>query len=251
MKTTVLNSHVKENTIVFLPGLFAGGWIWDRIINDFPEYKLVIFEDSIVEAVDAKKSFEQMANDMAGILKKLDLDRTALVGNSLGSLLAILICNQNQIKVKRVIISGCPGMNKNVNLGIGLPGIDGISIWLDKLADQLFYNKNDILSSDFAKDDLKSKLMKPFRDRFTFLKMVRIAKQLNSYSIKDTVKDFDVPSLGIWGDCDSVTPVEHWKDLPQQNKNFQLQVVEHCGHSPMIERPQEFSKALQTFMIAA
>lgn len=250
MKIRVLNENAHGGTIVFMSGLFAGGWIWNRILNDFPNNKLVVFEDSITEAVDAKKNFEEMADEIAEVLKKLDLENTVLVGNSLGSLLAVLICNKNHLSVKRVVISGCPGMNKNVNLGIGLPSIVGVSQWLDKLGDQLFYDKEAVLATDFIKEDLKSKLIQPFKNRFLFLKMVKIAKKLDEYSISHIMKSFDIPSLGVWGDKDSVTPVKHWEEVPNHNRNFKLHVVSNCGHSPMIERPAEFSGALQSFIAA-
>jgi pimeloyl-ACP methyl ester carboxylesterase len=54
--------------------------------------------------------------------------------------------------------------------------------------------------------------------------------------------------LIVWGKQDAIIPVEcaalYRRALPKAT----LEIIDHCGHSPAIERPQEFLSAVRRFI---
>ena len=60
--------------------------------------------------------------------------------------------------------------------------------------------------------------------------------------------DVTCPSLIIHGRQDVVVPVKHSEAAARLAPKAQLLVFEDCGHTPQIEQPQVFNKALAAFM---
>lgn len=57
-------------------------------------------------------------------------------------------------------------------------------------------------------------------------------------------RDFDPPVALIWGDKDTVTPLNQGQELAALLPNAQLIVLNDVGHIPHLEAPSEFSNAL-------
>ncbi|MEC3979483.1 alpha/beta fold hydrolase [Amycolatopsis sp. H20-H5] len=58
----------------------------------------------------------------------------------------------------------------------------------------------------------------------------------------------DLPVHVIVGDRDPIAPPTEGEVLAGRLGNASLQRIDHCGHSPMIERPDQFSHAVQEFL---
>jgi pimeloyl-ACP methyl ester carboxylesterase len=74
--------------------------------------------------------------------------------------------------------------------------------------------------------------------------------------VKPSVRDYWVaqapryqgPVLVIWGRQDAVLPVAAAADAREVLPQAQIQLIDDCGHLPMIERPDEFLGALLPFL---
>jgi pimeloyl-ACP methyl ester carboxylesterase len=56
------------------------------------------------------------------------------------------------------------------------------------------------------------------------------------------------PTLIVWGKQDAIIPVNCGELYQQALANATLQVIDRCGHSPALEKPQEFLTAVRTFL---
>ena len=56
------------------------------------------------------------------------------------------------------------------------------------------------------------------------------------------------PSLIIWGKQDAIVPAECADLYHQVLSNSTVKVIDNCGHSPQVEKPQEFQAAITGFM---
>jgi pimeloyl-ACP methyl ester carboxylesterase len=56
------------------------------------------------------------------------------------------------------------------------------------------------------------------------------------------------PTLIVWGKQDAIIPVNCGELYQQALANSTLQVIDRCGHSPALEKPQEFLTAAQAFL---
>jgi pimeloyl-ACP methyl ester carboxylesterase len=57
-----------------------------------------------------------------------------------------------------------------------------------------------------------------------------------------------VPTLIVWGREDAIIPVNCAELYHRALANSVLQVIDRCGHSPALEKPQEFLKAVMEFL---
>ena len=56
------------------------------------------------------------------------------------------------------------------------------------------------------------------------------------------------PVLVVWGRQDAVLPMTSAADAREVMPQAQIQLIDQCGHLPMIERPDEFLAALLPFL---
>jgi pimeloyl-ACP methyl ester carboxylesterase len=56
------------------------------------------------------------------------------------------------------------------------------------------------------------------------------------------------PSVPGWGKPDAVIPANCGEIYQHALANATLQVIDRCGHSPALEKPQEFLQAVREFL---
>jgi pimeloyl-ACP methyl ester carboxylesterase len=62
------------------------------------------------------------------------------------------------------------------------------------------------------------------------------------------LRNVPAPSLIVWGRQDAIVPVECGELFQQALPNATLKVIEHCGHTPANEKPQEFLHVVTEFL---
>jgi pimeloyl-ACP methyl ester carboxylesterase len=71
---------------------------------------------------------------------------------------------------------------------------------------------------------------------------------LHNLSLPHYLRKVPTPTLIVWGKQDAIIPVEcaqlYHKALPHAT----VKVIDNCGHSPAIEKPQEFLPAVRGFI---
>jgi pimeloyl-ACP methyl ester carboxylesterase len=56
------------------------------------------------------------------------------------------------------------------------------------------------------------------------------------------------PTLIVWGKHDAIIPLNCGELYQQALSNSTLHVIDRCGHSPAVEKPQEFLQVVQEFL---
>jgi pimeloyl-ACP methyl ester carboxylesterase len=71
---------------------------------------------------------------------------------------------------------------------------------------------------------------------------------LHNLSLPQYLKKVLTPTLIIWGKQDAIIPVECGEIFRQAIPNSDLKIIDHCGHSPALEKPQEFMSTVTEFL---
>ncbi len=233
-------------TVVFLPGLFAGGWIWDpawQALAEKTDYDLLRFSDSLLGLELKVTEVGTWRNWLKEFLDGLSIDRPILVGNSLGGLMVLDFAANFPDRIHAGVASGAPGASKMATIPL-----DQVqSGWLTKadahrLAAHLFYDPSKV--SEEAIDRTYKEVASLKRMR-ACIQSLRVAKD---YELAPMLPRIKCPLMMLWGDHDRVTPLDDWLPLLDKIPNCRLKVVEACGHSPMVEKPEEFSNILLEFL---
>ena len=70
----------------------------------------------------------------------------------------------------------------------------------------------------------------------------------DSPKLSDRLSKILVPTLFIWGDNDNMIPMQYLGDYRRVSQG-EIVVIKDCGHTPYVEKPVEFNKALLNFLV--
>lgn len=82
------------------------------------------------------------------------------------------------------------------------------------------------------------------------LAVLQAARQLLTADIRPNLSRIDAPTLLVWGEHDTVIPVEIGHQLQHQFRHANLVVVPSAGHNPMWDRPEDFNRVVLEFLEA-
>ena len=71
---------------------------------------------------------------------------------------------------------------------------------------------------------------------------------LHNPSLPHYLRKVSIPTLIVWGRQDAIIPLECGTMYEKSISNSNLKVIDNCGHSPAVERPQEFLDAVNDFL---
>jgi len=188
-------------------------------------------------------SVEVWRNWLRDTLESLNITRPILIGNSLGALIVVDYAAHFSDRVHAAVASGAPGMSNVPLVTFDQVQTKGLLRRADahRLARQLFYDPSRIPPEviDRTYEEVKS----PKRLR-ACLQMLKVAKE---YDISGLLPNLRCPLFLVWGDHDRVTPLASWRPHLTKLERCSVKEIKDCGHSPMLERPDEFNEALLEF----
>ncbi|GAL03526.1 2-hydroxy-6-oxo-6-phenylhexa-2,4-dienoate hydrolase [Photobacterium aphoticum] len=223
--------------IILLPGLFAGSWIWDEVKSDLISqgYKVYTLDEAI--PISMKGSIDFAVLKLEEIINLCD-EKPLIAGNSMGGLIALEYARQNQEKIRGVIVSGSPGLTE-LETGVTLSDLRSGDV--DKaylLAERVFYDKALIPEHGVAE------IAQLFGDKRAFLNIAKWLGFSREYDVQHSLNALALDVQLIWGSHDEITPIPPWTRLAKQYPHLSMDIVEQCGHSPMLEKPTAFSQAI-------
>jgi 2-hydroxy-6-oxonona-2,4-dienedioate hydrolase len=163
-----------------------------------------------------------------------------LVGNSLGGHLALRIALDQPERVRGIVLAGSSGLfertfEKDVQ---HRPSRD----WLDRKISDLFYDPSQLPDGvvDRAFDELSN--------RKAARALVRLSRTAKADHMGTRLPLIKQPTMLLWGRQDTVTPASVAEEFASLLPNATIRWIEQCGHTPMIERPDEFAAGLNEFL---
>lgn len=80
------------------------------------------------------------------------------------------------------------------------------------------------------------------------VRLWQVASDLLASDIADTLRHVDVPTLIVWGADDRLLPPTLGSVFSAEIPNARLAVLDHCGHVPMLEAPDDLHRELRRFL---
>ncbi len=231
--------------VVLLPGLLAGGWMWDEtwtclLWQGFGVVRLV---DPLAAVAETAAGIAALRAALQQLLDGLELGRYTLCGNSLGALVALDFAAHRPEAVESIVLSGAPGLTPDADLGVGVPPPRAVRRDdVVELAHKLFHDPAratpDMIDCTYA-------LLSGRRHVHNSVCALRAARD---YPIADALSRLACRALLVWGGNDTVTPAGPWKRMARVVGGCTFRSVQRCGHWPMIERPRQFNRILVEFL---
>jgi 2-hydroxy-6-oxonona-2,4-dienedioate hydrolase len=236
-------------TVVLLPALFVGDWMWEQIYDrlNTAGWPVVQFTESI-SLVD--KHTARSINRIAARLLEATREHTGqplvVAGDSLGGLIAFEFARSFPDDVAGLVASGAPGLNLKVNEFARelAKDVSTPQEFADRFLAKLLYDPSRHSIDPERYQAVVEELSQP--DNLT--SMMSAVRAINRYNSRKVVTSIDTPKLFLWGRQDEITPVEDWERALPKMTNARLVAFDECGHGPMFEKPDEFYAELVRFL---
>ena len=226
---------------LLLHGLFGALSNWEGVIRYFStKYRVIIPLMPIYEMPIRTAGIEGLVSFIDRFVKFKGLDKMTLLGNSLGGHIALVYTLNNKNKVKRLVLTGSSGLFEN-SMGSSYPK-RGSYDYVQQRVGYTFYNPQtatkELVDEVF---DIVSSIPKCMR-------IVSIAKSAQRHNMANDITNIGIPTLLVWGLNDTITPPIVAHEFNRLIPNSELRFIDHCGHAPMMERPDKFNKYVQNFL---
>ena len=229
-----------DQVIMLLHGLFGALSNFEGIIEKFSTtHKIVVPMLPIFELPIRKASVSGLVDFVDRFVDFKGYTDIHILGNSLGGHITILYALLRQEKIKSVTLTGSSGLFEN-SLGSTFPKRSNFEFIKNKTLDT-FYNQA------VASDELINEVFSTVNDRNKVIRIIATAKSAIRHNLGDKLHQLKVPTLLVWGKNDNVTPLFVGERFHELIKNSRLEIIDECGHAPMMEKPIEFNNFLENF----
>lgn len=236
-----IESGSQKETLLLLHGLFGALSNFEEIVRRFsgeynvvipilPIYEMPIFEVSVMGLVEFVKKFVQF--------KKYET--VHVLGNSLGGHIALLFALAQPEKISSITLTGSSGLFESA-FGTAFPK-RGDYEYIKRKTGDTFYDPK------VATKELVDEVFGIVNDRNKAIRVIATAKSAVRHNLGDKLHKIKAPTLLIWGKQDAVTPPFVAEKFNELIPDSRLHFLDHCGHAPMMEKPEEFNAILAAFL---
>jgi len=251
-----------QDPVVLVHGL---GGQWQNWLENIPRLALdrrVVAMDLPGFGLTPEPEYEELSIPGYGrfvnaLCDKLGLGEVELVGNSMGGYVAAEVAIQFPERVSRLVLVSAAGISSAESLQAPILTFGRIATAIAtnsaaryrQLAARpitrhmslaLVARHPRLLKADLAYEGFIKGAGKPGFD-------AALRACLN-YDFRDRLPEVKVPTLIVWGEKDSIIPVQDADEFERLIEDSRKIVMKDTGHIPMAERPQTFNDLLVEFL---
>ncbi len=247
--------HGRGEPLVLVEGLGYSRWMWFKQLPAFSRHFLTLVYDNRGVGRTAKPdhpyTIRMMADDLAGLMRELDLGRAHVLGVSMGGFIAQELAINYPEMVKGLVLA-CTSFGGSHSLPMpeqtlrDITEVEGLSreeVIRRGLAIGLTDGYLERKRKEF--DRMVSwRLAEPV-PRYAWLRQFEACLAFDASGRAGTIR---APTLVVTGDLDRVIPAENSYLLAETIPGARLAVVRGAGHLFFIERAAEFNRLVKDFL---
>ena len=194
---------------------------------------------------------------LTGFLNAAGIPATALVGNSMGGLIALRAAMERPDRVSHLVLVDTAGLGREVSPFLRLMSVPLLGEVLEPSTAKgteamlrVVFSRRDLITHELV-DELTRTRTSPGAKR-AVLRMLRHGVGFGGVRrrvrLRDQLPGLSAPVLVVWGEEDRVFPVAQAIDAARDAPTIRLAVFPGCGHWPQMERAAEFNDLLLNFL---
>jgi pimeloyl-ACP methyl ester carboxylesterase len=272
-----LRVHYEEagsgrNVLVLVHGNFASSRWWRPVLERLPKQWRAYAMDlrgcgrtvSSSYGVAADYAIPRLAADIAAFVERLDLPSFHLVGHSLGGAVSLELSLRHAQLVRSLTLvapppaSGLAGMRRGGSASIRMlrtvdPG-DARSMFAlrqgYRMHSALGTNRpmlRQALAKMMPTATVDGALFEALLDDAVRVRAEAVGgflQALDDWNVEEELLEFDVPTLIVGGGKDVLVPLPELERMASLMRHGELRAWGEVGHSPQLERPDEFMELL-------
>ncbi|MBE0671657.1 MAG: alpha/beta hydrolase [Anaerolineales bacterium] len=236
--------HGTGTPLVLIHGFPLDLSIWDSIVPLLEsDFDLIIpdlrgFGES--STVDTPYTMLDFANDIAGLLDFLGVEKAFLAGHSMGGYVALAFAREYPDRVNGLALVSSQAADDAPERKAGR--YKTAKDVLEKGVDVVAESMTPKLSANEKVQEFANLLMKAQSKAGVIGALKAMAEREDFTSI---LPEFNFPVLLIHGDADALIPIDRAKEIKSVLPAAQLIKLKKAGHMPMMEFPKETAEALK------
>lgn len=240
--------------VVFIPGLGGDHHLWHRQLPAFaPHFRAIAIDNRGAgqsDHPDIPYSIEQMADDVAGLLDALGIDRAHIIGASMGGFIAQMFALRHPHRLNRLILCCTSFGGPNVvpmppeSLAVfthrtGDPETDLRRVWAISVTERFLREHPEALEEYVAWRVAHPQPLHAYQ---------RQLAAAMAFDLEARVHEIRAPTLIAHGAEDRVVPVENARRLHARIPHSRLVIFPEAGHLFFIEQAEAFNRVAIAFL---
>lgn len=235
--------------LILQHGFLGGGGYWLPQLGEFGRHFEVITPDLPGFAgsadIEAPTTVAGYADALIELLDALDIQRTAIVGHSMGGVVALQAALDHPDRIERLVMYGSactanlPNRFEPFEASIARLETEGVEACADHIVPTWF------VAGEAAP---YFPMCRQAGHGVTTEAAVRALQALSQWDVCARLAEIDVPTLAICGDRDRSTSPDLSYRLWQGIRDCQLCIVPGCAHNVHLERPEFFAHVVLEFL---
>jgi 3-oxoadipate enol-lactonase len=234
--------------VVFANSLGTDLRVWDAVLPLLPPGLRLIRYDKrghgLSDSPPAPWRIEDFADDLAGILDALGVTGAAVVGLSVGGLIAQAFAARRPDLARVLILSGTAakiGTPELWNERIRVVESDGIAALADPILERWF-------SARFRAENPALALWRNMLTRSPAVGYAATCAAIRDADLTESTRTLRLPTLAMVGDADGSTPPDLVRDTAALIPGARLEVIAGAGHLPGVEQPETVARLIGNFL---
>ncbi|WP_063016046.1 alpha/beta fold hydrolase [Nocardia nova] len=198
---------------------------------------------------DVRYSLRTWTDHAWKFLDALGIEKTSVVGNSLGGRIAMQMAEDDQSRLDRLVLMGSPGVGMTMTEGLeALRGYEPSHQAMRDLLRDYFAVDKSMITDELVRIRYEASAAPGAHEayRTMFFHPDHAGSQLGI--TEEQVRAITVPTLLIHGREDRVVPVDVSWNMVHLLPDADLHVFSRCGHWTQIERADEFNRLVADFV---
>ena len=198
---------------------------------------------------------------LSAFLDALDIERAAVVGNSLGGLVSLRLALSEPSRVSALGLVASAGLGREVTYALrslALPGYGRLAVAWGKRppgAAQRALGRSTLLFARprrvppmWLKEQYRLARLPGFLEAQLATVRAQVGLKGQREVVVDRLAQLEVPTILVWGTRDRVVPYSQAKEAFSRLQEGSLELISDCGHSPHVEQPERFVSSLGRFL---
>jgi 4,5:9,10-diseco-3-hydroxy-5,9,17-trioxoandrosta-1(10),2-diene-4-oate hydrolase len=201
------------------------------------------------------------ASFVGSYLDALGLESSAVVGNSLGSLIALHLALADPTRVSTLGLVSSAGLGREVTYALRLPTLPGygeVAVAWGKtpfgaaqrawLRVPLLFARSECVPGEWINEHHRLAQLPGFMEAVEAALRAQIDLGGQREVLVDRLPELEMPTLVVWGERDRVFPYSQARTALSRLRQGVLELIPDCGHLPHVERPDCFAAILGRFL---
>ncbi|VAW38565.1 2-succinyl-6-hydroxy-2,4-cyclohexadiene-1-carboxylate synthase [hydrothermal vent metagenome] len=196
----------------------------------------------------------QIAADIIALLDGWQIDRTALLGYSMGGRLALyLACHYPNLFTHLILESSSPGLATEAERVVRQQRDEALADWIEDKGIEPFVARWEALPLWDSQKQLPDAVRQQLHQQRLQNKPIGLANSLRGMgtgaqpSLWNQLPRLQLPTLLLAGERDSKFVAIN-QQMAAKLPNGRLQIIPNAGHTVHLERPKQFQAAVNQFL---